>query len=104
LRNPKNEIFFSVASTWEIVVKFSLGKLELPLPPSEYIPARLETLGHQVLPIHQDHVLRVETLPAHHRDPFDRILIAQSQTDDLSLMTADQVLTAYEVPILWAKA
>lgn len=102
LGNPENEIFFSVASTWEIVVKFALGKLDLPLPPSEYVPDRLARLGNQTLAIRQDHVLRIENLPAHHRDPFDRILIAQAQTDDLRFMTADKVLTAYDVPILWA--
>jgi PIN domain nuclease of toxin-antitoxin system len=67
LGNPENEIFFSVASTWEIVVKFALGKLDLPLPPSEYVPDRLARLGNQTLAIRQDHVLRIEDLPAHHR-------------------------------------
>jgi PIN domain nuclease of toxin-antitoxin system len=104
LRDPQNEIFFSVASAWEIVVKFSLGKLDLPLPPSKYVPDRLEILGHRELPIRQDHVLKVEALPSHHRDPFDRILIAQAQVDDLRLLTADRTITAYEVPVLWAGA
>ena len=102
LRDQENEIFFSVASTWEIVVKIALGKLDLPLAPSEYIPDRLKTLSHQTLSIRQDHVFRLEALPPHHRDPFDRILIAQAQTEELQFMTADKVLTAYAVPILWA--
>jgi len=102
LRDPDNEIFFSFASTWEIVVKFALGKLELPLPPSEYVPDRLDKLGHRELVIRQAHVLRIESLPAHHRDPFDRMLIAQAQTETLQFMTADRVLTAYDVPIFWA--
>jgi PIN domain nuclease of toxin-antitoxin system len=104
LKDPDNEISFSVASTWEIVVKFGLGKLDLPSPPSEYIPDRLKKLGHQTLTIRQDHVLRLEALPAHHRDPFDRLLVAQAQVEELRLMTADKVLTAYEVPVFWAKA
>jgi PIN domain nuclease of toxin-antitoxin system len=102
LREPGNEIFFSVASIWEIVVKFALGKLELPLPPSEYIPNRIATLGHQSLPIRQDHVIRIESLPLHHRDPFDRILVAQAQVESLPLLTADGALTAYDVTVLWA--
>lgn len=102
LIEAENEIFLSAASAWEIVIKFRLGKLKLPQPPSEYIPDRLATLGHDSLPIRQEHVLRIEGLPPHHRDPFDRILIAQAQVESLSLMTADKVLTAYDVPILWA--
>jgi PIN domain nuclease of toxin-antitoxin system len=102
LRDAGNDVFFSVASTWEIVIKFGLGKLDLPSPPSEYIPDRLERLGHQALTIRQHHVLRLEALPAHHRDPFDRLLVAQAQVEDLRLMTADKVLTAYDVPVFWA--
>jgi PIN domain nuclease of toxin-antitoxin system len=102
LRDPENDVFFSVASTWEVVIKFGLGKLDLPSPPSEYIPDRLERLGHQTLTIRQDHVLQLEGLPAHHRDPFDRLLIAQAQVEELQLMTADGVLTAYDVPVFWA--
>lgn len=102
LTETENEIFFSAASSWEIVVKFALGKLKLPQPPSEYIPDRLATLGHQPLPIRQDHVLQIEGLPPHHRDPFDRILVAQAQVESIQFMTADKILTAYDVPILWA--
>ena len=102
LRDPETEVFFSTASAWEIVVKFSLGKLELPLPPSRYVPDRLAALGHQSLPIRLDHVLKIESLPAHHRDPFDRILVAQAQVDSLSFLTADRLLVAYDVAISWA--
>jgi PIN domain nuclease of toxin-antitoxin system len=104
LRDPDNEIFFSVVSSWEIVVKFGLGKLDLPLPPSSYIPDRLAKLGHQTLSIHQGHVLQLEALPLHHRDPFDRLLVAQAQVEGLQLVTADEVLTAYDVPVFWAEA
>jgi PIN domain nuclease of toxin-antitoxin system len=104
LRDPETDIYFSVASTWEIVVKFGLGKLDLPSSPSEYIPDRLETLGHQTLPIRQSHVLQLEALPLRHRDPFDRLLVAQAQGEKLQLVTADGVLTAYDVPAFWAGA
>jgi PIN domain nuclease of toxin-antitoxin system len=64
----------------------------------------LERLGHQTLAIRQDHVLQLENLPHHHRDPFDRLLIAQALVEELQLMTADKVLTAYDVPVFWAGA
>jgi PIN domain nuclease of toxin-antitoxin system len=102
LREQQNEVYFSAASAWEIVVKFGTGKLSLPAPPTEYIPSRLAELNHQSLPILQNHVLRIEQLPPHHRDPFDRVLVAQAQEEELQLMTADRVLRAYEVPIFWA--
>ena len=104
LRDPENEIFFSAASAWEIVIKYDLGRLTLPVPPSDYIPDRLTELGHRILPIRLDHVLRVGGLPAHHKDPFDRVLLAQSQVESLPLMTGDSVFTAYEANILWARA
>lgn len=102
LRDPNNDVFLSVGSSWEIVIKTGLGKLSLPLPATEYIPDRLKALGHQSLPVFQHHVLQVAHLPAHHRDPFDRLLVAQAQAEELHLMTADPLLQAYDVPIFWA--
>lgn len=104
LDNGSHSIYFSTASAWEIVIKAALGKLELPLPPSQYIPDRLARLGHQSLPILQEHVLHLESLPAHHKDPFDRILVAQAQMEELQLVTADQSLKLYDLPLLWAGA
>jgi PIN domain nuclease of toxin-antitoxin system len=102
LRDPDNEVFLSVGSAWEMVIKAGLGKLSLPLPVTDYIPDRLKALGHQSLPILQQHVLQVAQLPTHHRDPFDRLLVAQARVEELQLMTADPAIRAYEVPILWA--
>jgi PIN domain nuclease of toxin-antitoxin system len=102
LSDSGHSIFFSTASTWEIVVKSALGKLDLPLPPSRYIPERLALLGHQTLPILQEHVLQLEKLPLHHKDPFDRLLLAQAQVEDLVFITADGTLTQYGQPLLWA--
>lgn len=102
LRDSDNEVFLSVGSAWEIVIKAGLGKLSLPLPATEYIPDRLKVLGHQSLPVLQHHVLQVAQLPAHHRDPFDRLLVAQARVEELQLMTADPAIRAYDVPILWA--
>jgi PIN domain nuclease of toxin-antitoxin system len=70
-----------VASAWEIVVKHGLGELRLPLPPAEYIPERLTVLGHRPATIELRHVLQLARLPLHHRDPFDRVLVAQAVVD-----------------------
>lgn len=102
LQDPENEIYLSAASAWEIVIKYRLGKLEIPLKPSEYIPARLTALGHSSLPIEQKHVLAVGQLPDHHQDPFDRILVAQAQVEGMTLVTADKLLDLYDIPIIWA--
>lgn len=97
-----NEIFLSAVSSWEIVIKVGLGKLTLPLPPKEYIPSRLAKQGMSSLPVKQAHALQVGELPDHHRDPFDRLLIAQAQVEALSLLTADPQIKNYDVQILWA--
>lgn len=99
---PENEVFLSAASAWEIVIKHALGRLSLPIPPTEYIPSRMAALGNISLPVTQTHVLRVEDLPLHHKDPFDRVLIAQALAEGLHFVTADPVLRMYQVPIIWA--
>lgn len=102
LVEPENELYLSVASAWEIAVKWSLGKLPLPAPPAEYVPSRLERQGVAALPVELRHALRVAALPRHHRDPFDRLLIAQAQLDDLYLLTADHALGVYDdTRFLW---
>ena len=103
LGDPDHERVLSVASTWEIAIKFALGKLELPSPPSEYVPSRLQTSQTTSLPIQIVHALHVAELPSHHRDPFDRLLIAQAQVEKLTIVTADPKFAAYDVKILWAK-
>ena len=96
-----NEILVSVASSWEIAIKYALGKLPLPEPPEEYIPSRLQRCGFGTLHIEHAHALRVATLPPHHRDPFDRLLIAQCQVDGLPIITVDRRFAAYAVQIVW---
>jgi PIN domain nuclease of toxin-antitoxin system len=102
LNDSENLFFLSSASAWEIAIKYSIGKLPLPIPPSEYVFSRMETSGTLALPVLHTHALQVATLPLHHGDPFDRLLIAQAQLEELSLLTADRQLAAYEVEILWA--
>ncbi len=96
-------LYFSAASAWEIAIKHALGKLRLPESPAAYVPGRVAALGVQPLPIEQRHALHVATLPAHHRDPFDRLLIAQAQLEDLAILTADAVFAAYDVSTLAAQ-
>lgn len=103
LTDPENELFLSAASSWEIAIKWALGKLPLPTPPMEYVPRGLERQGVTGLPVQHRHALHTATLPQHHRDPFDRLLIAQAQLEQLTLLTADEKLGSYEgVDLLWA--
>lgn len=97
-----NEVHVSAASAWEIAIKHGLGKLSLPLPPAEYLPVRMAALGHRSMPIDQRHTLHVAALPPHHKDPFDRILVAQAQIEDMHFVTADHVIRAYDVRMIWA--
>ncbi|BBO80295.1 type II toxin-antitoxin system VapC family toxin [Desulfosarcina ovata] len=94
-------IFFSVVSAWEIVIKYRLQKLRLPLNPYEYIPKRLEISYMDVLPVQLEHTLQVENLPDHHKDPFDRLLIAQAISEKLNLISSDCQMSSYDVEIVW---
>lgn len=98
----ENVLYLSAASAWEIAIKHALGKLRLPEPPVTYVPARLTALGVQPLAIEHQHALHVATLPAIHRDPFDRLLVAQAQLDDLPILTADPLIGGYDVTTIAA--
>lgn len=90
-----------MVSAWEIVIKNKLGKLTLPEPVEQYIPTRLAINRFESLPIQMSHVLQVASLPNIHRDPFDRILIAQSQVENLPIVTIDRQITQYLVQTIW---
>jgi PIN domain nuclease of toxin-antitoxin system len=100
--NRDHAIYLSAASSWEIAIKCRLGKLILPEEPASYVPSRLHQDGMLSLPIQHAHALRVYGLPNYHRDPFDRMLIAQAQCESLHILTADRQFRKYEVKILWA--
>ena len=102
LGDPTVELLLSAASSWEIAIKYARGKLPLPLAPAEYVPDRMRLSGVAALPVTHSHALHVANLPHHHRDPFDRLLIAQAQLDGLTILTADKVFEQYDVPVLWA--
>ncbi len=96
LTDPENALFLSSASSWEIAVKWALGRLQLPQPPAEYVARCLERQAVVGLPIQHRHALHTASLPPHHRDPFDRLLVAQAQLESLVLVTADKKLAAYD--------
>jgi len=102
LRERENAFVLSAVSALEIAIKSARGNLELPEPATKYVASRLEMLGMKSLPVYLQHALRVGELPPHHRDPFDRLLIAQSQIEGLPLMTADPIIAQYDVEFIWA--
>ena len=101
LEDPSNTLLLSVVSAWEIVIKCQAHKLRLPESPSVYIPTRSAHYGIETLPVILAHVLASESLPAHHRDPFDRLLIAQAKVEGVPILTADPQIRGYEVKVLW---
>jgi PIN domain nuclease of toxin-antitoxin system len=101
LADPSSEILLSLASVWEMAIKASLGKLELRVPVGTYVETQLAETGIALYDITLDHVVRVAELPLHHRDPFDRLLIAQALCDDLILLSADESFDAYGVRRRW---
>lgn len=98
----RNVILLSAASAWEIAIKYRLGKLALPEPPASYVPDRMRRSGTSPLTVDHVHTLKTADLPDHHRDPFDRVLVAQAQLLDLTIVTADDQLSAYDVAIVAA--
>ena len=102
IQDPANDVFLSVASICEAIVKYGIGKLSSPAPPAEYLAQQRER--HQILslPIEEAAMSHLANLPSLHRDPFDRILVAQAQQHDLTLLTSDDAVKAYPVKILRA--
>ncbi|HSL20590.1 MAG TPA: type II toxin-antitoxin system VapC family toxin [Vicinamibacterales bacterium] len=99
--NPDNEVLFSIASCWELAIKLSLGKLRLAESLDRFIPEQLRVNGFSLLDVDLRHVVRVADLPFRHRDPFDRLLVAQALEDDLTVVSADRVFRKYGVAVLW---
>ena len=99
IANPQNDIFVSIASLWEIAIKISIGKLTLAKPLADIIK-QITIENIEILSIVPEHTLQVSALPFHHRDPFDRIIIAQLQVENLPIMTDDGEFGNYGVKIL----
>ena len=96
-----NEVFVSTASFWEISIKYGLGKLPLPDEPDRYLPAQRNAAGFDLLTIGEAEVCQMHRLPAIHRDPFDRLLIAQANCYGLMIATNDPVVRRYPVRTIW---
>jgi PIN domain nuclease of toxin-antitoxin system len=93
-------LLLSAASSWEIAIKFGLGRLPLPEPPERYVPTRMRAIGAEALPIEHAHALAVASLPALHRDPFDRLLVAQAEAAGATILTADPAVAQYPAETL----
>jgi PIN domain nuclease of toxin-antitoxin system len=100
IREPANAIYLSVVSVWEAVIKSAIGKLPLPEAPAEYLPRQRE--AHQIISLALDEpaLVHLAGLPPLHRDPFDRVLIAQTLQHGLTLVTVDAAVRTYPVPLL----
>jgi PIN domain nuclease of toxin-antitoxin system len=101
LADPANTLLLSVVSAWELVLKTQTGKTRLPEAPSVYVPTRMAHYAMEALPVALVHALAAESLPLHHRDPFDRLLIAQATIEDVAIVTADPEFRRYSIKILW---
>ena len=99
--SARNECFVSVASGWEIAIKVSLGKLRIDGALDRFLPEQLAANGFQALAIDFRHTALVATLPFHHRDPFDRLLVAQAQVEGLAIVTSDPLIARYGVETIW---
>lgn len=102
VEDPDNELLLSAASSWEIAIKYALGKFALPEPPMTYVADRIASSGIIPLPVQHSHDVAISALPSHHRDPFDRMLVVQSLAERASIVTADPALRAYKIDLVWA--
>jgi len=101
LTSSSSELHFSAVGTWEIAIKYALGALRLPKAPWDLVPQALRSWPIQALNITQEHALRAGALPMHHRDPFDRMLIAQTLVEGMTLLTADHAFQKYKVDLIF---
>lgn len=100
IEDARTELLLSAASSWEIAIKYALGRLPLPEPPAVYVPQRIRSSGVVPLAVEHSHTLAVAELPAHHRDPFDRLLIAQAGLELVPVITADGVFERYDIEVV----
>jgi PIN domain nuclease of toxin-antitoxin system len=101
MADSDNELLFSLVSVWEMQIKIQLGKLKLQDPLSEILLTQQSENNLQMLPIHLEHIWAIAELPNHHRDPFDRLLIAQARSENVPIVTADSLFDQYPVQRFW---
>ena len=100
-KNPDNEVYLSAASTWEIAIKYGLGKLPLPETPERFIPFQRQAHGVDALPIDEESTLYLSKLPSYHKDPFDRMLVCQAIVHGMAILTPDRLIQQYPVKTIW---
>jgi PIN domain nuclease of toxin-antitoxin system len=100
--NGREEIYLSAATAWEVSIKARSGKLNLPGPPAECVPAFMAKQGLRPLPVTHLHAVKVYDLPPHHQDPFDRVIIAQAMVEGFTVMTSDRIFGKYAVDVFWS--
>ena len=96
-----NRLFLSAASGWEMMIKMRLGRLALPKSPEKFIFEQLSENGIESLPVQMSHALHTYALPDIHRDPFDRMIVAQARMEQLPILTADNDIAGYDVEVIW---
>ena len=101
LSDNSSELYLSAVSSWEIIIKAGAGKLVLPERPAEFVTRAMQLMSMQSLDITHLHALAVDALPNHHGDPFDRMLIAQALSEQMTLLTADRVFQKYKVDLIF---
>jgi PIN domain nuclease of toxin-antitoxin system len=103
LQDPQNDVYLSVASIWETIIKHQLGRLPLPEHPATYLPQQRVRHGFDSLPIDEGCMVHLASLPPHHRDPFDRVILAQAIQHQLVVVSVDEIFRSYTIPLLeWA--
>ncbi|MFP4033135.1 MAG: type II toxin-antitoxin system VapC family toxin [Desulfococcaceae bacterium] len=100
-QNENNELILSTVSLWEMQIKIQIGKLQFDKPLKEIVEQQKTTNQIVLLPVHPDHIFALEKLPSAHKDPFDRLLIAQAKMEEALLVSADRVFSSYPVEVVW---
>jgi PIN domain nuclease of toxin-antitoxin system len=100
-QDTENTLFLSIASVWEIQIKVQIGKLALPMPLKDMVDIHIKNNKIEFLPIQLPHIYHLATLPNHHKDPFDRLLISQAMIENLPMITSDADIAKYPVQTVW---
>ena len=101
IKSHRNTIYWSVASSWEVSIKYALGKLSFDEPPEDLLPSELNKNHIETLPILNEHAFLAGQLPIHHKDPFDRMLVAQARIEALAVISNDSKFQLYDVDVFW---
>jgi PIN domain nuclease of toxin-antitoxin system len=101
IEDGKNDIYVSAVSGWEIIIKFQLGRLTLPENPEDYLMEQIQRNAFRTLPLRMRHSLRLLRLPHYHKDPFDRMMVAQAHFENIPILTSDRQIARYPVEVIW---